>query len=239
MPLLMTRDTRSALVTLSLASVVAAVTFLMVRGSEGDPSDTAFALSSPTVRAETGEQAAGAVATLMAPRTPVAERAQNSAAAVEEELPPTPRRLAETWMAARNSAHVQTVDQRLNELNVYRKQFSEMKGDSFLRYQQMVAVASVAVATHLDELGQATTSALQATERQWSTGVGGANYVFERGRYPAYDAAMEAFEAALKESTAARDTLGFAAAAPPIPAEITERLEAFVDSAVLLLTRTE
>lgn len=224
---------------LSLASVVVAMTFVMTRGGEGDHGDTALALSSPSVRAETGEHEAGVVVTLMPPRTPAAEPAQASAAAAEKELPPAPRRLAEAWMAARDSAHVQTVDQRLNELNIYRKQFSEMKGESFLRYQQMVALASVAVATHLDELGQATTSALQATERQWSTGVGGAQYVFERGRYPAYDAAMEAFEAAWKEKTAERDALGFAATSPPIPAETIERLEAFVDSAVLLLTRTE
>lgn len=236
--MLSTRDTRLALVALSLASPVAVATFLMLRGSEGNRGDAALALSSLAARAETVEHAAGAVATLMSPRVPVVEPAQASVPASEQESPRTPRRLAETWMAARNSAHVQTVDQRLNELNTYRKQFSETKGDSILRYQSLVALASVAVATHLDELGQATTSALQPTERQWSTGVGGAIYVFERGKYPAYDAVMEAFNAAVEAHDPA-DPLGFAGAAQPIPAEAIERLYAFADRAVFLLTRTE
>jgi hypothetical protein len=232
---------RSAILTVSVAVVVVALAIVLLRGNSDDHRGGERALSTPVLPAEDVEVAADSRPVLASPRSAVTVAAEESSAAPEAETRPVPRLVAASWMAARNAAHVVTPEQRLKELLGYRQQFNALANDSFLRYQTMAALAGVAAATHLDEIGQSTTTAfVLPTELQWEFATGGARYLFERGKYPAYDAAREAFEGAVRAASAEDNSVGFAfATVPPIPADTIARLDAFVDHAILLLTRTE
>jgi hypothetical protein len=233
-------ERRSSLLTLSVVIPVAALAIVLLRGSSGDHRGAELALSSPALPAEAVEGDADSSPVITPPRSAVTVAVEESSAAPEVVTLPEPRLVAASWMAARNSAHVVTPEQRLKELVGYREQFNALPNDSFLRYQTMAALAAVAAATHLDEIGQATTAFVLPTELQWEFATGGAKYLFERGKYPAYDLAREAFEEAIRTASAEVNSVGFAfATVPPIPAETIARLDTFVDQAIHLLTRTE
>lgn len=229
-------ERRHTLLAASMATLVVALAIALLRGDSGDDHGAGLVLSTPALPAEAVEGDADARLVIPRPRSTASVALEESSAAPVTQ--PEPRLVAASWMAARNSAHVVTPEQRLKELVGYREQLAATTNDSFLRHQTMHALAAVAAATHLDELGQATITSVQPTELQWEFATGGAMYLFERGKYPAYDSAREAFEAAA--AMAGAHPLGFAAGeVPPIPAETLGRLDEFVTNAVLLLTRTE
>jgi hypothetical protein len=231
---------RSAILTVSVAIVAVTLATVLLHIDASDHSIVERALSSPVLPAEAVQSVADSRPVMPPPRSTVKVAVEESSATPEAATEPEPRLVAASWMAARNSAHVVTPAQRLNELVVYRKQLAAMKDDSFLRYQAMAALAAVAAATHLDELGQATTTSVLPTDLQWEFGTGGAHYLFERGKYPAYDAAREAFEEAIRIATAEENSAGFAfAKVPPISEETIARLDTFVEHAMFLLTQTE
>jgi hypothetical protein len=229
---------RSAHLTGLLAIVVVALGVVLLRESPGDFRGAELAPTTPALPAEAFDADSGPVMTPL--RSTVTVAVEESSVAPESVPPRAPRLVAASWMASRRSAHVVTPEQRLKELLGYREQLAALKEDTFLRYQTLASLAAVAAATHLDELGQATTDFVLPTELQWELATGGAKYLFERGRYPAYDVAREAFEEAIRIASAEESSVGFAfAEVPPIPEETIARVDGFVTDAISLLTRTE
>jgi len=228
---------RSSLLTLAVAGAVVALATVFLREEPEQGRGAGLVLPTPTPHVEGVDDGDLSGPTHIARRATLVAQLDPSPAVLEAP-PPPPRLAAAAWMSARNSAFVVTPEQRLAELVQHRKNLAETANGSFLHRQRMLAVASAAAATHLDQYGQGTTSPVEPGPYQWRLSTSGAYYVFERGKYPAYDAAREAWEAIAHAAGAGSPSALAFSAITQIPDATLELLDSFAESAVKLLTST-
>lgn len=242
-------------VRLLLVCVVVLITalaiFSLTRGGNSHKSETV--LSAPPAvlrdgkRGGTGSAVDPVISVL---RTTRVANEDGSAAAPPDETSPQPRLKAASWMSSRDAAYAVTPEARLNEILQLRMGVASAEQNSFFQMQYMTALASVALATHLDELGRSTTSPVEPGAYQWKFATGGAFYIVEHGKYPAFDAVLMAHEDAAQDVTAnagggdniSTDTTGPGPSlkiAKPIPDATHEHLNTLVESAIALLTTYE